>query len=130
MPDAEGELAFSRSLLIGAALVSVMVVQVLIAVGFSIADLVFAVFGAQLGMVPAVVLALYGRAETLQRLGGWATLAVGAGFAAGWASAGFGKLWNDSNLIFLSPVVSLGVSSVILMCGLITRSGISRSARA
>ena len=107
LADAEGELNFLRSLLIGGALISIIAVQVLVAVGFSIADLVFAVYGAQLGMVPAVLVALYGRPEFVKRLGMWATFAVGAGFIVGWACAGFGKKWDNSNLIFLSPVVSL-----------------------
>jgi Na+/proline symporter len=119
LAEAEGELKLSRTILIGGALISIVVVQVLVAIGFSIADLVFAVYGAQLGMVPAVIVALYSRPETLSRLGSWATLAVGAGFISGWSCAGLGKMWDDSNLIFLSPVVSLVISSLALLLGVV-----------
>lgn len=116
------ELKISRAILLGAAIVSLLVVELLTHFGFTIADLIFAVYGAQLGLFPAVALALFGSKEKLARLGNWAAAAIGAGFFGGWLSAGYGKVVNNGDLVFLSPAVSLFVSIAILGIGWMLRS--------
>jgi Na+/proline symporter len=110
-------LAVSRYLLFVIAAVATLVVFVLKLVGFTISDLVFAVYGAQLGMVPVVIQALCGEARRTRSLRGTACLAVIVGFAAGWGSAAYGKYTGDSNLVFLAPVISLLASGLVLVLG-------------
>jgi Na+/proline symporter len=119
--NSESEVRLSRLFLLAVALLATAVVALLIAAGFSIADLVFAVYGAQLGLVVPVLLSLFADRETLSRLSKWATLAVGLGFAAGWAAAVVGKIIGSPNLIFLAPAASLGVSCTLVLVGFVYR---------
>jgi Na+/proline symporter len=114
---ARHELVISRALLLIVATVSVAIVLALTAAGFTIADLVFSVYGAQLGLVPPVVLTLVGDRSVLSRLGIWASVAVLSGFFAGWGAAGVGKALGNSDIVFLSPGFSLVSSSLILAVG-------------
>ena len=123
------ELAISRLIIIICAILSMVVVQMLSAAGFTIADLVFAIFGAQLGLFPPVILALFASREFLSSLARPATWAIAAGFVFGWGTAGFGKAVGDGNLVFLSPCVSLGVSTVILSIAAIKNRVIAPSAK-
>jgi Na+/proline symporter len=124
------EVVLARGLLFFVAFVSVAAVWMLHAIGFSIADLVFAVYGAQLGLVPAVLVALRLSTERLARVGSFAMTAVLAGFAAGWGSAAYGKLSGISDLVFLAPAVSLITSALILCLGLlVTHAASNRRAR-
>jgi len=109
-------LVVSRLILAGGAITAVAIVEVLRAFGFSIADLVFAVYGAQLGLVPPVLLALFS-GQDLRRVGRWAAVAVVAGFAAGWTSAATGKVLDMADLVFLAPAASLAASGIILCLG-------------
>jgi Na+/proline symporter len=117
LANASTELAISRWVLFGAAAISVFIVEVLSKAGFSIADLVFAVYGAQLGMVPAVLIALFGNKTTNLRLSKWAAVALLCGFAIGWASAALGTGIKNEDLVFLAPVASLFLSSLVLGLG-------------
>ena len=112
------ELRFSRYILGLSALLAVAIVEGLRLLGFSIADLVFAVYGSQLGLVPVVILALYVAPERLKTLGSSPTIAVIAGFLAGWGAAAYGKLVGSADLIFLAPLASLATSSLLLAIGL------------
>ena len=112
------ELKVSRAILLGAAIIAVGVVEILGAVGFSIADLVFAVYGAQLGLFPAVALGLLRSREALQDLSRWAMASIALGFVAGWGSAGYGKMIGNGDLVFLAPVLSLVASSAVLGMGM------------
>jgi Na+/proline symporter len=114
---ASSELALSRKILVVAAIVAIVVVEGLTRAGFSIADLVFAVYGAQLGMVPAVLIALLADGLTVRRLRRWAPAAVFSGFVVGWGSAGIGKVIASDDLVFLAPAISLIISSVIFGIG-------------
>lgn len=113
------EVRLSRVLIVFAALVSMAVVAILTAAGFSIADLVFAVYGAQLGLFPPTLLALLNNRVELKRLAPWVLSAIALGFVFGWSSAGYGKYRGDANLVFLAPVASLLISSLVLGTGLI-----------
>ncbi|MHC4123564.1 MAG: hypothetical protein ACYSSI_08330 [Planctomycetota bacterium] len=115
--ESKSELNVSRCILVLAAIVSTILVQLLSVVGFSIADLVFAIYGAQLGLCPLVIFALLMKRERLKRLSVWAALAVSAGFITGWGSAVYGRLAGQTNLVFLAPVASLAVSALFLGIG-------------
>jgi SSS family solute:Na+ symporter len=118
MASAE-EVRLSRILIVGAAAIAMAIVAILTAAGFSIADLIFAVYGAQLGLFPATILALYSSKIGLRRLAPWALTAITLGFIFGWGCAGYGKHVEDSNLVFLAPAASLIISSVVLGIGMI-----------
>ncbi len=116
--NSKKELMFSRVILVVSALVAVGVVELLRQGGFTIADLAFAVYGAALGLVPPILLALYvSKQDRLKRLSAWANVSVTLGFASGWGTAIVGKVIEDGNLVFLAPCVSIGVSGLILLLG-------------
>lgn len=113
----KNELNISRFILVLAAIISTIFVQVLSIAGFSIADLVFAIYGAQLGLCPLVISALVLNRERLKTLSVWAALAVSAGFITGWGSAIYGRFTANTNMVFLAPVSSLIISSLFLFIG-------------
>lgn len=115
--DSKAELSISRAILIIAAVMSTILVQLLSVAGFSIADLVFAIYGAQLGLCPLVISALFLSRQRLKKLSVWATLAVSAGFVTGWGAAVYGRLSANTNLVFLAPVSSLVVSTALICLG-------------
>ena len=101
-------------LLVVSAILAIAVVEILSALDFSIADLVFAIYGAQLGLFPPMLLALTFREKRLQRLRLPAIAAILIGFVSGWGSAVFGKVVGSQNLIFLAPAISLVCSGTIM----------------
>jgi Na+/proline symporter len=111
------EVLFSRAILTLSAAVSVAVVEVLRAVGFSVADLAFAVYGAALGLVPPILMTLYLPRTVTRRLSASAMIAVSLGFISCWSVAGYGRLHGDGNMVFLSPVVSTIVATVVMTTG-------------
>ncbi|KAB2881234.1 hypothetical protein F9K33_01820 [bacterium] len=115
--DSARELWISRLILITAALLSMGVVVILSSIGFSIADFVFAIYGAQLGLFPSIMAALFGDKTKLQKLSRWASVSIASGFIAGWATAGYGKYIINDEIVFLAPVSSLLVSSLMLGIG-------------
>ena len=115
--ESRTELNISRFILVVAAIVATILVQLLSRAGFSIVDLVFAIYGAQLGLCPLVIAALVMDKKKLKSLSKWAVVAVSAGFIVGWGSAIFGNLTDMGNLVFMAPVYSLAVSSIILVGG-------------
>lgn len=119
------EVFVSRTVLVLSAASAIGIVAVLAEVGFSIADLVFAVYGAQLGLFPPVLTALLCKRERLSALAPWAATAIALGFSAGWTCAAYGKLIGNSDLVFLAPAASLAASAGILGLGLL-RSGSDR----
>jgi Na+/proline symporter len=115
LADTATELRFARILIVILGLFSIAIVELLRAAGFSITDMVFALYGSQLGMVPVVLLALAGDRRRNAGLGRWAAAAVTLGFVAGWGTAGYGKWVGDADLVFLAPLASLALSLTI--CG-------------
>ncbi|RKY06247.1 MAG: hypothetical protein DRP65_12000 [Planctomycetota bacterium] len=113
------ELRISRVILIAAAGISTILVQLLSLAGFSIADLVFAIYGAQLGLCPLVIAGLLLGRERLSRVSNWAAAAVGAGFITGWGTAIYGRFTGNTRLVFLAPVCSLIISAAILCTGFV-----------
>jgi Na+/proline symporter/Fe-S-cluster containining protein len=113
------ELNISRIILILAAIISTILVQFLSSIGFSIADLVFAIYGAQLGLCPLAIAALIWERDRLRKLSAWAAAAVSAGFIAGWGAALYGRLTHNTDLVFLAPVVSLTASLLLLGLGIL-----------
>jgi len=118
--ESKRELNISRGILVLAAIISTMLVQLLSSAGFSIADLVFAIYGAQLGLCPLVISALFLKRERLKSLSAWAAAAVSAGFVTGWGTAIYGRLTANTNLVFLAPVSSLIISTLLLSTGFLT----------
>jgi Na+/proline symporter len=117
--ESKKELNISRTILVFAAIVSTLLVQLLERGGLSITDLVFAVYGPQLALCPLVITALLFKRQQLSNLSAWAALAVTVGFITGWGSAVYGGLTDNSNWVFLSPVLSLIASSALLFTGYI-----------
>jgi Na+/proline symporter len=107
------ELLISRVILIYAALLAMILVEWLAYLGFSVADMVFAVYGAQLALLPPIALALWLPRERLRPMAKWANWAIALGFTGGWTAEIIGKL-TESHLAFLSPIVSISVSILIM----------------
>jgi len=116
--ESHKELNLSKGVLIGSTLLAIFLVEGLKLFGFSIADLVFAIYGGSLALFPLIITALYNKPERLKTLSGYANAAVIAGFVGGWGAALTGKITGDSNLIFLSPSVSIFTSGLIIIVGL------------
>jgi Na+/proline symporter len=115
------EFLSSRIILLASALVAVLLVEGLKYFGFSIADLVFAIYGGALALFPPILFALYSRREQLTKLSKFANAAVILGFTFGWGAAIYGKIIGNANLVFLSPGFSIATSFLILILGLITK---------
>jgi len=118
------ELTISRTILVMSAIISTIFVQILRMKGFSIADLVFAIFGAQLGLCPLVIAALTIKREKLKPLSKWAVAAISAGFIVGWGAAIYANANKGESdwLSYLPPMLSFSVSSLIFGAGLFSRS--------
>jgi Na+(H+)/acetate symporter ActP len=112
------ELKKSRLILILSALFSVLIVELLGFFEFSIADLMFAIYGSQLGLFAPVMLALFLEKSHLKNLKTWCFYAIIIGFISGWTFAIYGKIIdNGENFVFLSPLASLISSSIITFIG-------------
>jgi len=128
--DLKIEATWSRLILILSAIAAVGVVEVLRVWGFTVADLAFAVYGAALGLVPPILFTLFLPRNVTQRLSMPATLAVVLGFVACWSTAAYGRAEGNANLVFISPIVSTVVASIIMFVGLFsirTRAEVSQS---
>lgn len=114
------ELSISRAILVIAAVFSTILVSIL-SKQFSIAEMVFAIYGAQVGLCPLVIAALLMPKEKLKGISVWAAVAVSSGFIAGWEAALLGGFAENTNLVFLAPVFSLAVSTTFLGVGMLLR---------
>ncbi|MFN8297849.1 MAG: hypothetical protein U0T75_01995 [Chitinophagales bacterium] len=112
--NSKKEFLISRLILVGATFIAIFLVEGLKYFGFSIADLVFAIYGGALALFPPILAALFSNRNRLSSISGFATAAVIAGFIAGWGAAIYGKAIKDGNLIFLSPGLSIMVSGLII----------------
>jgi Na+/proline symporter len=112
-----GEVFLSRTILVVSAVLSIAVVEGLRAVGFSVADLAFAVYGAALGLVPPILLTLYLPRTVTSRLSTPAIIAVSLGFVSCWSAAAYGRIHGNGNIVFLSPIVSTLVATVVMGIG-------------
>ena len=75
---------------------------------FDVVQLVFAIYGAQLAMFPAVFFALFfSKRFELSRARLSAVASIFCGFAGGWASALYGKLSGVLNWLYYAPVTAL-----------------------
>lgn len=119
--DLKRELTLSRVVLIIAAVLAITVVGVLSASGFSIVDLAFALYGSQLALFGPVIFALTKDRYKLKQVASYATIAVATGIILGWVAAAVGKIYKIQDLIFLSPVISLVSSSLILFMGFLVK---------
>jgi len=117
--DSKKEFYISRAILVIATLMAIFLVEGLKYFGFSIADLVFAIYGGALALFPPILAALYSNRSRLKPLSAYANAAVIFGFLFGWGAAIYGKIIGDGNLIFLSPGFSILISGLILSLGFI-----------
>lgn len=127
--ELKSEAVWSRLILVSSALMAVAVVEALRAWGFTIADLAFAVYGAALGLVPPILFTLFADRRITKTLSTPATFAVVLGFISCWSAAAYGRAVGDANIVFLSPIVSTVVASVIMSSGLLVQRLKRRTAR-
>jgi solute:Na+ symporter, SSS family len=113
------EFFWSRMLLVGSALFAIFLVEGLKLLGFSIADLVFSIYGGSLALFPPILIALYNTRSRLQLLSHYTVYSVILGFLVGWGIAIYGKITINGDLIFLAPTFSIGASLLILLSGMI-----------
>jgi len=113
---------FSKAIIVGSAVIAMAIVGGLTAVGFSIADLVFAIYGAQLGLCPPVAVALLSKGHKTRSHGHACAMGIGAGFVIGWGMAIAGTLLHNTNVVFLAPAGSLFVSALILGLSFLNRT--------
>lgn len=111
------ELVKSRVILIVCALGATGLVLGLKAIGFSIADLAFSIYGGGLALCPSIIYSIFKKKSFLFRIRSFAIASIIGGFMTGWSSAIIGKIFNLPDLIFLSPCISFGISLTILMTG-------------
>ena len=113
----------SRAVLLVSSIAAMILVEVLSALGFTVADLVFAIYGGQLSLFAPVFLALTMSRDRLVSLGPWALASVVLGFVGGWASAIIGKFAGSSDLV--APAGSLALSlGVMVLALLVTARGV------
>jgi len=97
----------SRIILTLSATTAILFVVGLKYFGFSIADLVFAVYGGSLTLFPLIMFSLFVSSKKIKQLSTYVILAVVIGFISGWVIAIYGKIIANSNFVFLSPTMSI-----------------------
>ena len=119
--DVSGALKKSRIGLICIGLGSFILFSFFSLLKLNVVDLVFAIYGAQLAMVPIALGALYLTNRFLKsgvlRIG--AIIAVTLGFLAAWTVAIYGKTTGNPNLIYIAPLFSLFLSLIVYAVALI-----------
>jgi Na+/proline symporter len=116
------ELKISRLIVLLSAVGAIAVVEILKLGGFSIADLAFSIYGAALSLAPAILVGLFFERQKLKSLSVWVTLSVVLGFTSAWGVAIYGNyisMPKNGNLVFLSPVVGLFISAIVLFIGIL-----------
>ncbi|MDW3193944.1 MAG: hypothetical protein R8G66_16340 [Cytophagales bacterium] len=114
---AKGEFRTARITIIIATIIAVALVEGLKLIGFSISDLVFAIYGGALALFPPILLSLYLPSERLHQYSKRASIGVVLGFIVGWGMAIVGKIIGDDNMIFLSPTFGIAASALMLWLG-------------
>lgn len=117
----KNEVYLSRKILLLSAILSIALVEILRVGGFSVADLAFSIYGAALGMTPAIILSLYWSREKLKKVSSFAYISIIVGFVLAWGAAILGKVTGDGNLVFLSPLVGFTTASIVLGVGVLFR---------
>lgn len=83
---------------------------------FDVVQLVFAIYGAQLAMFPAVFFSLFfARKIVLARARYAAGASILVGFFAGWTSALYGKFSGATNWLYNAPVTALVSGMVVFL---------------
>ncbi|MCC6910209.1 MAG: hypothetical protein IT430_19935 [Phycisphaerales bacterium] len=99
----------SRITLAITAVVSFVVFVAFRLLQFDVVQLIFAIYGAQLALVPAVAAALFlHRRLELRKAGTAAALSVLAGFSGAWGSAIYGKTSGQTAWMYNAPAIALG----------------------
>jgi Na+/proline symporter len=106
----------SRWALVGIACAAFVAFMIFKLIQFDVVALVFAIYGAQIALFPAVAAALFlKRYFEPRRAATAAIISVAGGFAGAWVSALYGKFSGDLNWLYNAPVVALAGSSILLM---------------
>jgi len=89
------------------AVVSFVVFTAFHVLRFDVVQLVFAIYGAQLAMFPAVCAALFLPKQFISRVKVAAGASILCGFVGGWTSALYGKFGGAPNWLYNAPVAAL-----------------------
>lgn len=101
----------SRVVLAAIAVLSFVVFSILHLSKFDIVQLIFAIYGAQLALFPAVAAALFlQRWLDLKRACLAAVGSVAMGFGAAWGSAIYGKFFNHMDWVYNAPAAAFAVA--------------------
>lgn len=101
----------SRVVLAAIAVLSFVVFSILHLSKFDVVQLIFAAYGAQLALFPAVAAALFlQRWLDLKRAGLAAVGSVVMGFGAAWGSAIYGKFFNNMDWVYNAPAAAFAVA--------------------
>lgn len=122
------ELNKSRIAMLCLALGSFILFVVFQKLQLDVVNLVFAIYGAQLAMVPSVFSALVSKRIRQEPMRGhWAALSsIASGFCAAWASALYGKFSGNVMFLYNAPVFGFGVATMVYLAVYWTRNGIIR----
>jgi hypothetical protein len=120
--QSDKDIQLLRLTLILSAVASMGIVVLLFdTLGFTILDMLFAIFSSQLGMSFPVYLALTLDKTQLYALSRYATWAVIAGFVVGWSVAIVGKITGAFDLYSIPAIGSLVTSWCVLGLGLLVK---------
>ena len=98
------------------AVLSFIIFTILHLLKFNVVQLVFAIYGAQLAMFPAVFFALFfAKRIELHKARHAAGASILAGFTGGWTSALFGKFSGASNWLYNAPATALVCGIIIFL---------------
>jgi Na+/proline symporter len=112
--EKKAELKYSRIVLLGSAILSMIVIALLSRGGYSITQLAFIVYGGQLSLFAPVIFSILADKAKLKKVGSITPWAVALGMIASWTMAVVGKNMNDGNIVLFSPCASLIVSFGII----------------
>jgi Na+/proline symporter len=119
------ELRYSRWVLVGSAVFSMVIIAFLSSQGYSITQLAFIVYGGQLSLFAPVLFSILIDKSKLKRAGSVTPWAVALGMISSWTMAVVGKNMNDGNIVLFSPCASLLVSfSIIGLKYIFTRESV------
>ena len=114
-----GRLSRTRIVLIAIGLLSFLLFVLFRWLQLDVVSLVFAIYGAQLALFPATAAALLGSYAPRWKLSaGAAIVSIAGGYAAGWASALYGRIGGTQEWIYNAPAVALGTSLLLLLASL------------
>ena len=126
--DVQIALRKCRTGLIGLGIGSFLLFVFFTLVKLNIVDLVFAIYGAQLAMVPVTLGALFlsERFRHARVLRAGAVLSIALGFVLAWVAALYGKATGQAQVIYIAPLVGFMASAILFGLGLLVTLTIHR----